>query len=84
MYTYIYIYTYIHIFPIYNTYKMDKINLAIREHFSFNQLKNTQNVIDWFNEIPNEIDRYILKSIIIYIYIYICIISPRLVGSLLT
>ena len=52
---------------------MDKINLAIREHFSFNQLKNTQNVIDWFNEIPNEIDRYILKSIIIYIYIYIYI-----------
>ena len=31
---------------------LDKINLAIREHFSFNQWKNTQNVIDWFNEIP--------------------------------
>ena len=25
---------------------LDKINLAIREHFSFNQWKNTQNVID--------------------------------------
>ena len=33
---------------------LDKINLAIREHFSFNQRKNTQNVIDWFNEIPNK------------------------------
>ena len=33
---------------------LDKINLAIREHFSFNQWKNTQNVIDWFNEIPNK------------------------------
>ena len=33
---------------------LDKINLAIREHFSFNQCKNTQNVIDWFNEIPNK------------------------------
>ena len=34
---------------------MDKINLAIRDHFSFNQWKNTQNVIDWFNKIPNKI-----------------------------
>ena len=25
---------------------LDKINLAIREYFSFNQWKNTQNVID--------------------------------------
>ena len=33
---------------------LDKINLAIREHFSFNQWKNNQNVIDWFNEIPNK------------------------------
>ena len=33
---------------------LDKINLAIREHFSFNQWKNTQNVIDWFNKIPNK------------------------------
>ena len=33
---------------------LDKINLAIREHFSFNQWKNTQNIIDWFNEIPNK------------------------------
>ena len=33
---------------------LDKINLAIREHFSFNQWKNTQNVIDWFNEIPDK------------------------------
>ena len=33
---------------------LDKINLAIREHFSFNQWKNAQNVIDWFNEIPNK------------------------------
>ena len=33
---------------------LDKINLAIREHFSFNQWKNTQNFIDWFNEIPNK------------------------------
>ena len=33
---------------------LDKINLVIREHFSFNQWKNTQNVIDWFNEIPNK------------------------------
>ena len=33
---------------------LDKINFAIREHFSFNQLKNTQNVIDWFHEIPNK------------------------------
>ena len=33
---------------------LDKINLEIREHFSFNQGKNTQNVIDWFNEIPNK------------------------------
>ena len=31
---------------------LDKINLAIREHFSLNQWKNTQNVIYWFNEIP--------------------------------
>ena len=29
---------------------LDKINLAIREHFSFNQWKNTQNVIDWYNK----------------------------------
>ena len=27
---------------------LDKINLVIREHFSFNQWKNTQNVINWF------------------------------------
>ena len=33
---------------------LDKINLAIREHFSFNQWKNVQNIIDWFNEIPNK------------------------------
>ena len=33
---------------------LDKLNLAIREHFSFNQWKNTQTVIDWFNEIPNK------------------------------
>ena len=33
---------------------LDKINLAIREHFSFNQWKNTQNVIDWFNKIPDK------------------------------
>ena len=33
---------------------LDKINLAIREHFSFNQWKNTQNVIDWFNKIQNK------------------------------
>ena len=33
---------------------LDEINLAIREHFSFNQWKNTQNVIDWFNEISNK------------------------------
>ena len=33
---------------------LDKINLAIRDNFSFNQWKNTQNVIDWFNEIPNK------------------------------
>ena len=33
---------------------LDKINLAIREHFSFNQWKNTQNVRDWFKEIPNK------------------------------
>ena len=33
---------------------LDKINLAIREHFSLNQLKNTQNVIDWFNEMPDK------------------------------
>ena len=33
---------------------LDKINLAIREYFSFNQWKNTQNVIDWFTEIPNK------------------------------
>ena len=31
---------------------LDKINLAIRKHFSFNQWKNTQNVKDWFNKIP--------------------------------
>ena len=33
---------------------LDKINLAIRDHFSFNQWKNTQIVIDWFNEIVNK------------------------------
>ena len=33
---------------------LDKINLAIREYFSFNQWKNTQNVIDWFNKISNK------------------------------
>ena len=33
---------------------LDKINLAVREHFSFSQWKNTQNVIDWFNKIPNK------------------------------
>ena len=33
---------------------LDKMNLAIRQHFSFNQWKNTQNVIDWFNEIPDK------------------------------
>ena len=33
---------------------LDKINLAIKEHFSFNQWKNTQNGKDWFNEIPNK------------------------------
>ena len=33
---------------------LDKINLAIREHFSFNQWKNTQNVINRFNKIPNK------------------------------
>ena len=33
---------------------LDKINLAIREHFSFNQWQNTQNVRDWFHEIPNK------------------------------
>ena len=27
---------------------LDKINPVIREHFSFNQWKNTQKVIDWF------------------------------------
>ena len=32
----------------------DEINLAIREYFSFNQLKITRNVIDWFNEILNK------------------------------
>ena len=30
------------------------IDLSIREHFSFNQWKNTQNVIDWLNKIPNK------------------------------
>ena len=33
---------------------LDKINLAIREYFSFNQWKNTQNIIDWFNKIPDK------------------------------
>ena len=33
---------------------LDKMNLAIKEHFSFNQWKNTQKVIDWFNEIPDK------------------------------
>ena len=33
---------------------LNKINLAIREHFRFNQRKNTQSVIDWFNEVPNK------------------------------
>ena len=33
---------------------MDKINLAKRENFSFNQWENTHNVIDWFYEIPNK------------------------------
>ena len=33
---------------------LDKINLAIREQFSFNQWKNTQKVIDWFNEVPDK------------------------------
>ena len=33
---------------------LDKTNLAIREHFSFNQWRNTQNVIDWFNKIPDK------------------------------
>ena len=33
---------------------LDKINLAIRKHFNFNQWKNNQNVIDWFNKIPNK------------------------------
>ena len=31
-----------------------KINLVTREHFSFNQWKNTQNVIYCFNKIPNK------------------------------
>ena len=29
---------------------LGKINLAKREHFSFNQWKNTQKVIDWFKK----------------------------------
>ena len=33
---------------------LDKINLAVKEHFSFNQWKTTQNVIDYFNNIPNK------------------------------
>ena len=33
---------------------LDKISLAIREHFSFNQWKNTQNVINWFKKISNK------------------------------
>ena len=33
---------------------LHKINLAIREHFSFSQWRNTQNVIDWFNKISNK------------------------------
>ena len=33
---------------------LDKTNLAIREHFSFNQRRNTQDVINWFNKIPDK------------------------------
>ena len=33
---------------------LDKINLAAREHFSFNHWKKTQNVIDCFNKIPDK------------------------------
>ena len=33
---------------------LDKISLAIREYFSFNQWKNTQNVINWFKKISNK------------------------------
>ena len=33
---------------------LDKINLTVRQHFSFNQWKTTQNVIDCFNNIPNK------------------------------
>ena len=43
---------------------LDKINLAIREHFRFNQWKNTQNVIDWFNEIPdNKFHKFVVFDI---------------------
>ena len=43
---------------------LDKINLAIREHFSFNRWKNTQNVIDWFNEIPNKkVHKFVVSDI---------------------
>ena len=33
---------------------LDKFNLVIREYFSSDQWKNTQNVIDRFNKIPNK------------------------------
>ena len=43
---------------------LDKINLAIREHFSFNHWKNTQNVIDWFSKIPNKkVHKFVVSDI---------------------
>ena len=43
---------------------LDKTNLAIREHFSFNQWRNTQNVIYWFNKIPaRKVHKFVVFNI---------------------
>ena len=43
---------------------LDKINLAIREHFSFNQLTNTKNVIDWLKEmLKKKVHKFVVFDI---------------------